>query len=171
METIQILMEEHQIILGKLNELADLIRSDKLDKTKSHFYLDFVREYVDLYHHDKEEKILFKWMVENQPDLQGGPINCMLDEHDKGRLLIQHAKLLTENLNPDSELYEKTKVELHQTLFEFIDILTMHIEKEDSILYKMAESVNQRTQNGDESMLNAINAISETHKETVSVYF
>ena len=88
MKTTQILMNEHQVILKELSELNSLLKQDHLENHKLLRSIGFIQEYADNYHHAKEEEIYFKWMIEKNPSFKNGPIHCMLDEHDKGRIFI-----------------------------------------------------------------------------------
>lgn len=142
MKVTKILMEEHQIILRQLDRLEDLLdTSDNNIINEIDYYFDFIKYYSDEFHHAKEEDIYFQWMIAKNPGLEFGPIKCMLSEHDLFRTLVDNAKNAFKN--NDIQLAK-------QNLTEFVAGLRMHINKEDNVLYKMADTLNDN--DGDELM-------------------
>jgi len=148
MKCIDILMEEHQIILNKLSELEEnLSQETTIDKMRK--AIDFIQNYADHFHHLKEEDILFKWMIEKNPMFaHGGPIQVMLSEHEMGRSFIRNA-------NDELEKYESDQARglqgVKENLMMFVNLLRDHIHKEDNILYMMARQLDDGT--GDATML------------------
>lgn len=150
MHSIEILMAEHQIILKKLAGLKELLPTLAVpDLHLVSKYMDFIRIYADEYHHAKEEKILFPWMIEQNPAFEFGPIGCMIKEHELGRKLIQNAVCILEKENISGEEIEALK----DLLGNFITVLADHIGKEDNVLYQMAEEMDQALKKGDEIMM------------------
>jgi hemerythrin-like domain-containing protein len=162
MRTTEILMSEHQVILSALEKLETILRDDLFTQEKELSYcFEFIKEYSDDYHHGKEEDVYFKWIVENNPGLEQGPISCMLKEHDIFRALVKKGK---ENLS----IYLETKDQVAQkncieALSEFIENLRAHINKEDQVLYQMAEQINVNVKNGDEKMLGLFQEVEKAH--------
>lgn len=151
MQVIDILMLEHQRILSQLNDAEDMLEEPlKENLGKLNTFLDFIVDYADSYHHAKEEEILFNWMRSKNPSLDHGPLRCMLSEHDSGRNLIIGIKGALESyINGDLAKEDY----IHSRLSNFISLLRDHIEKEDKILYMMAEHLNDQFQDGDKIML------------------
>lgn len=128
------LMDEHQNILRVMSVVE--IECEKIDNGKAIniiFFNDlsnFIKNYVDKFHHMKEEDILFKAMLENEENMHCNPIPIMLHEHETGRnwlTIIQEA--ITEN----------NSQKLTSGAREYCQLLREHIFKEDNILYPMAE--------------------------------
>lgn len=159
MQAIDLLMQEHQIILEKLDDLKQKIST--LSKSDSNYlksFVRFVKEYVDDFHHQKEEGILFEWMIQLNPGMQNGPIHCMLNEHNEGRKIISYVEFLIEKL----ELSENTidiQEDLSENLNLFIELLENHISKEDNVLYQMARDLDSQAQSGDSQMLQRMQQI------------
>jgi len=140
MEAIETLMGEHRIIergLDALTAFADgaLRRTDD-DRQELGRFVEFIREFADACHHGKEEDILFKAMVEAGFPSQGGPIAVMLHEHDVGRAFVKRLADLATQAAPWSA---GDREALAEAAHGYASLLRQHIQKEDSILYPMAE--------------------------------
>lgn len=130
------------------------------------FLIDYITIYVDGYHHAKEEEVLFPWMLEKNPNLKFGPIGVMLGDHDHGRALIKQSKEYLGQIQSSTEDNESLPG-LQQTLGEFIQHLSAHIDKEDNVLYQMAEQLNNQFQDGDTLMNPILEEIELKMKETI----
>lgn len=152
------LISEHAVILEKLEEMEEVIEKlPKVDHNEYTLFFEFVREYVDQYHHNKEEDYYFKWIVKRNPALEFGPIACMLKEHNQGREYIQNAA---------NALEINDTTALKNNINGFIDLLRSHIEKENTVLYKMADDIDRQTQDGDSQLLAAFQEINKNLEKT-----
>jgi len=142
MNPIEKLIEEHNTILNGISLLES--GSDRLEggeKIPPDFFrkmIDFIRSYADKYHHAKEEDILFvKMQAAGFPSGQG-PVAVMLAEHDQGRRFI----VGLENANEQYAAGENSFIQdIIENARDYIDLLRQHINKEDNVLYPMAENV------------------------------
>ena len=140
MEAIETLMSEHRIIeraIDALTAYADETRrrtSD--DKQELGRFVEFIRQFADGCHHGKEEDILFKAMVEAGFPSQGGPIAVMLHEHDVGRAFVKRLADLAAQVAPWNA---RDREALAEAAHGYANLLRQHIQKEDAILYPMAE--------------------------------
>ena len=168
MQVIDILMLEHQRILRQLDDAEEMLEKPlKENLGKLNIFLDFIVDYADSYHHAKEEEIFFNWMRSKNPLLDQGPLRCMLSEHDSGRDLIIGIKgALKSYINGDMAQEDY----IHSRLSIFISLLREHIEKEDRILYQMAEQLNDQFQDGDKIMLPKFEVVREKHQTCVRKY-
>ncbi len=128
------LMDEHQNILRVISvvetECEKIANGKAIDLDFFNGLSDFIKNYVDKFHHMKEEDILFKAMLENGENMHCNPVPVMLYEHENGRnwlALIEEA--VTEN-NPQK---------LISGANGYCRLLREHIFKEDNVLYPMAE--------------------------------
>lgn len=141
---IQILREEHQIILQKIGELRRIL--DKPAKNYDGHELsklkDIVHHLIDAEsHHKREEEALF-------PELERkgitGPPRVMRMEHEE---LRAHKKALKELLESRKKLNYKdflSKLKEHGSYI--VQNLDSHIFKEDNILYTTAlETIEEET--------------------------
>jgi len=142
MTATEVLKHEHKIvllILGVAKREAQYIQdtghmdSEKLDKI-----LDFFKVFVDQCHHGKEEEYLFPKMQEKGLPAQGGPIAVMLQEHERGR---QRVKAIGETLIQAKAGDIQAKAALAVNLCAYIEHLQAHIDKENDVLFPMADQL------------------------------
>lgn len=153
MKATEILVAEHALISRYMLTFKEKLSRPQLPpKTDYQHFISFVREYVDKFHHAKEEDIYFVWMKECRPELEFGPLKCMLKEHDLGRALIVKA---------DSLIGENNLSKANEYILEFIILLEEHIEKENTVLYKMADNIDHLQGGGDENLLPSFEKVQE----------
>ena len=133
------LSDEHRVIervLAVLQKLTTRPVENSLDCWKK--ALDFFSHFADQCHHFKEEQVLFPAMEERGIPREGGPIGMMLMEHEEGRAYVRamlSAIALVETKNEAAKeiLVDKAKA--------YLQLLKEHIQKEDEILFKIADDV------------------------------
>jgi hemerythrin-like domain-containing protein len=133
MNVTQVLLDEHALILRALETLeaaaARLERGDRLGEGWWQQLAAWFGTFADRVHHAKEEQILFPAMVRaGVPGGGGGPIGVMLAEHEEGR------RLLAALADPDPRRRA-------ETARRYAALLRAHIDKENSVLFPMAEAV------------------------------
>jgi hemerythrin-like domain-containing protein len=139
MKPTRILSDEHRVIevvLDCLERLTEKAQTDgKLDGESARNALDFFRNFADQCHHGKEEQHLFTAMVQKGAPREGGPIAVMLNEHDQGRAFIRG---MAEQIDA-AEQGESTAIDKFEAHARgYVNLLRMHIQKEDNILFPMA---------------------------------
>jgi hemerythrin-like domain-containing protein len=138
MDAIDLLMDEHQLILRSLDALdafsADLARGGE-DRAELTRFVRFIREFADARHHGKEEDILFKAMVAAGFPRDGGPIAVMLMDHDAGRA---HVAAMAARAGQAGSWSDADRAAAVSAARGYTDLLRGHIRKEDQILYPMA---------------------------------
>ena len=136
MKPIEILKEEHQVILGVIQVIDAIVskirKGEKIDNNDLRDIVDFIKTFADRCHHRKEEDLLFKYMIDAGVPKEGGPIEVMLSEHEMGRRFV---KIMEDSLNRQSVDYSK----FVEGASGYSGLLNEHIYKEDNILYRMAE--------------------------------
>jgi hemerythrin-like domain-containing protein len=140
MDSINLMMDEHKYIkrgLAVMRKMSIAILNGAevpFDDFKK--IIDFVRNYADKHHHNKEEEILFKKMVDDLgQEMVQAPISGMLVEHDFGRLFIKNLELALERVKEgDSD----SKVDVIANAVGYTDLLNRHIDKEDKVIYTFA---------------------------------
>ncbi|MGQ9627286.1 MAG: hemerythrin domain-containing protein [Anaerolineae bacterium] len=134
------LKEEHKAIklILKILEKACVRLESGEEVNPEHLeqILEFIKLFADKCHHGKEEDLLFLAMEEAGFPREGGPIAVMLMEHDLGRNYVK-------GMSEDVAQYKAGELEISSKIVEnarnYIALLTQHIEKEDNILYPMAD--------------------------------
>ena len=135
----EMLSNEHRVIervLAVLQKLTARPVENSLDSWRK--TLDFFSRFADQCHHFKEEQVLFPAMEEHGIPRDGGPVGMMLMEHEEGRTYVRamlSAIPLVETKNEAAKeiLVDKAKA--------YLRLLKEHIQKEDEILFKIADDV------------------------------
>jgi hemerythrin-like domain-containing protein len=142
MTVIEELKAEHQAVLLTIRILDQITSKlevgQAIDLKHLDQILEFLRVFVDKCHHGKEEKVLFPAMVEAGIHQEGGPIGVMLYEHEQGRSFVQGLKHGVEDYRDSKEGASDIIIENAQ---KYGRLLAAHIEKENNVLYVMAERV------------------------------
>ncbi len=142
----EILKEEHQNVLQKLDALEEVIShldkkeeiSPKLKELASFFETDF------WIHFTKEEEALFP-EIEKFIPREGGPTGMMLVEHEDLRNTNREFQPVIYDYLGDSGSAEIKRM-IQEYGSHFIGVLRQHIDKEDNILFMMADMHLDQTQ-------------------------
>ena len=138
----KVMVDEHQLILRMISLVEHntaLLEEGKFRNWQ--FYLDavdFIRNYADSFHHAKEEDVLFVALIKNGMPEKQSPIEAMHMEHDEGRA---HVRAIEEAAQKalDGETGQAAIVAKHAKGYAVL--LRGHIEKENDILYPLAERI------------------------------
>ncbi len=142
MVATEALKNDHRIIEKMLNVLE--VVSNKIEQGEEvpvdilKKATDFIRNFADSYHHGKEEDLLFKTMEEKGFPREGGPIGMMLIEHDEGR---DYVRALAEGIEKYASGDTSAKKTIVENARNYAGLLAPHIQKEDNILYMMADNI------------------------------
>lgn len=151
------LQNDHDAIMLALDVFSKILDSIKIGNNPNPDelldFLDFLKEFADKCHHGKEEGILFPAMIASGVPDRGGPIGVMMAEHIQGRGLIHTMSEALEEPE-DYARFEKAGR-------AYIALLQAHIQKENNVLFPMADRVISSDQL--ESMFHAF----EVHEEEV----
>lgn len=136
-QAIEDLKHEHDVILMSLKILGGICREMELGRmdrsSDPRAFIDFLKEFADKCHHGKEENILFPALVNAGIAQEGGPVGVMLHDHAQGRKLIQQMESgISPTLNVPIFL---------EGAYGYTELLQKHIQKENEILFPMAERV------------------------------
>lgn len=138
----RVMMDEHQLILRMITLVeanTALLEAGKFSDWQ--FFLDavdFIRNYADRFHHAKEEDVLFVALIDNGMPARQSPIEAMQIEHEQGRAHVQAMELAARQaLAGDSG--KAAAIAAHAK--GYAQLLRGHIDKEDHILYPLAERI------------------------------
>jgi hemerythrin-like domain-containing protein len=142
MKPTEDLIHEHnaiKVMLDIMSKIAGNINKDKVSSTKEiEEIVDFLRTFADKCHHGKEENALFPALVEAGIPEENGPIGVMLHEHTIGRGYI---KEIDDNVGNYKMGVTGSAQSIADTLLKYVTLLQNHIQKEERILFPMAEKV------------------------------
>ena len=136
----QALVNEHRLILRMITLLehnAPLTAAGTYSNWQ--FYLDgvdFIRNFADRFHHAKEEDVLFEALVKNGMPRENSPVAAMMMEHDQGRAFVKAMETAAREALDNQTGKEHI---IADNALAYAELLRGHIEKEDEILYPLAE--------------------------------
>ena len=141
------LREEHRAVKLMLRILDGICTDIEFGKSVRQEHLEelveFIRIFVDRCHHKKEEAYFFPEMEKAGIPSAGELITSLKKEHEQGR---QHVSRI------EDSVYEKEEYRKLSALVEnsraYIQLLTLHIDKEENNLFPMADAyLSQAVQN------------------------
>jgi hemerythrin-like domain-containing protein len=134
----QILTDEHRVIERVLGAVEKLAKGPvgALEPWKK--ALDFIRHFADQCHHFKEEKVLFPAMEARGIPREDGPIGMMLMEHEEGRSYVRAMFAAISLIEAKNEAAKESLLGSAQA---YCRLLREHIQKEDEVLFRMADEV------------------------------
>jgi hemerythrin-like domain-containing protein len=136
----EILRLEHEAIVKMLDvtekaagrlERDEAVRPEVLANLQ-----EFFRLFVDQCHHGKEEELLFPLLEQKGMPRGGGPIGVMLHEHEEGRALIREMRDAAEATKSGAAGAGSRWAGAARG---YVGLLRHHIEKENNVLFVMAE--------------------------------
>jgi hemerythrin-like domain-containing protein len=137
-----VMVDEHRLILRMataLEKKAHRLREG--GAAEWDFFLeavDFIRNYADRFHHAKEEEILFRELVRNGMPAENSPVAAMLMAHDQGRALVRG---MEDAARKGKEGDPSAAAAVAENALAYVAFIREHIDKEDNILYPLAERV------------------------------
>jgi hemerythrin-like domain-containing protein len=140
MNSIELMMDEHKYIkrgLAIIRKISiAILNGTEVPYDDFKKLIDFIRNYADKHHHNKEEEILFKKMTDELgAEMVQAPISGMLVEHDFGRLFVKNLELALERVKEGDN---DSKVDIIANAIGYTDLLNRHIDKEDKVIYTFA---------------------------------
>lgn len=142
MTATEVLKNEHKVIILALNgaerEAKSIQDTNKINVEKVTKIVDFFKNFADKCHHAKEEKYLFAKMEERGISKESKPISFAFKEHMKGREKVNRIReALPKAGKGDSSAIKSVK----DNLSTYVQLLRGHIDREDNILFPMAERI------------------------------
>jgi hemerythrin-like domain-containing protein len=140
MKPTQDLKKEHEaikLLLKILRKISEKLESgEKVSVKHLDSILEFIRVFADKCHHGKEEGLLFPAMENAGIPRERGPIGVMLREHEEGRNFV---KGMREAVTRFKKGDRKAEADIAKNARNYSALLSQHIDKEDNILYPMAD--------------------------------
>jgi hemerythrin-like domain-containing protein len=141
MRITEMLRAEHEVILLALQVLEDaaaaLQEGAAVEPQRLGILMEFLREYADACHHAKEEQHLFPALEARGLPREGGPIGCMLHDHEEGRDLVRTMVALLPEVGAEPG---KARA-FAGAASQYCGHLRDHINKENNVLFRMAASL------------------------------
>jgi AhpD family alkylhydroperoxidase len=135
------LEREHQVIqqaVAAASVMADrLEQSQPLNHAQLRDLAEFLHEYADRLHHEKEERLLFPLLEKRGVPASGCPLAALRHEHETGRALVSELSALAGTGGDDSGRREQVLSVLRRLVKLYIE----HVWKEDYLLIPMSAKV------------------------------
>jgi len=134
------LAAEHEyvkLVVGAMDdEVAYIERTGRVHAERVAQMIDFTRNFTDGDHHAKEEDLLFP-LLEERSAAAGGTVSVLLSEHAAARGCIRAIDAAL----PDAEGSEEARGVIAENLKLYAFLLPLHIGKEDTVLFPLADKV------------------------------
>jgi hemerythrin-like domain-containing protein len=142
MKPTEVLKNEHRVIERMLSVLERAMERE-LNVEDLERMIDFFKNFADKCHHGKEEDMLFPEMEKAGVPREVGPIGVMLMEHTQGRNFIKGMVEAISEIRDGRDSRDK----FIENAKNYISLLREHIQKEDNILFNIAEvHLDEKTQ-------------------------
>jgi hemerythrin-like domain-containing protein len=136
MDLFDVLVDEHRLIQRTLEALERFVdsvdRGADLDAHELNRFVVFLRDFVDLVHHEHEERILFPAMARLGYSRAGAPIAYVREEHRREHSILLDVRQAALRTNPPSSA---ELAHLLRRLRELIAFQRDHMKKENELLY------------------------------------
>lgn len=136
------LKHEHKIILVIMGaadrEARSIQTTGRVDVATLDKMVDFCQVFLDRCHHGKEEEYLFPMLEKKGVAREQGPIGVMLQEHEAGR---QRLKAIAASLPQAGAGDPQAVAGLAASLEAYSALLRAHIDKENNVLFPMADGL------------------------------
>ncbi|MDK2847670.1 MAG: hypothetical protein PWP34_1023 [Desulfuromonadales bacterium] len=140
MQAIEELEKEHKAIEQMLLILeavaGKLERQESVPLEDLEAIVEFIAIFADQCHHAKEEDSLFPALEQAGLPQKGHPVETLLEEHATGRRLTAS---LRESLGRMRSGDKAAGPAFAETVSQYMDLLELHIEKERTVLFPLAE--------------------------------
>lgn len=132
-------LENDHIFILKLTDVMKAVTlSERPDVKLIEDIIDIIKNFADGLHHAKEENILFPALENKGFSSKQGPVAVMIHEHVQGRNFV---KGMSDNLDLFKKGDDAAISDIYRNMAGYADLLFNHINKENNILFKMADNV------------------------------
>ncbi len=140
MNVLQSLVQEHRLIRQYLDNLAFAVeRIEHGGRPPREFFENavlFAREFVDGYHHFKEEHQMFVALAQKVKGKHDAAIEALRYQHERSRALVSAIANAIAGYDKGDE---RAVLDILESTVSFGSLLRQHINREDSVFYPMAK--------------------------------
>lgn len=132
------LENDHVYILRLTDVMLAMVEKQSVEISHYQLVIDLIRNFADGIHHAKEEDLLFPLMGEKGFSPESGPVAVMLHDHEEGRKYVKGASAGIQEFNNGNTDALQT---ISENMTGYALLLKGHIDKENNILFRMADQV------------------------------
>ncbi|GEM_PF-647894 len=131
--TIGSLLQEHKQISRELELLESFIKERKFPQQEILGFLTNLNSFTLSGHHEKEEQILFRWMLDQNPNADKTIIKKIIDEHIELDGILQGLiKDINHGVSIDSLKFD---------MLNFMEMYREHIDLEENFIFLIAKGL------------------------------
>jgi hemerythrin-like domain-containing protein len=138
----EVLSEEHGLLLralGLFGRYAERLASGgACDTRHARAFLRFFRDFGDMRHQEKEERLLFPWLEAEGLPGHAGPLAVLKSEHEHARDLRLVLSLAADGWVESPRDFDGRQ-RFRSLALRFVELMTAHIEKEEQVLFPLAD--------------------------------
>uniref|UniRef100_UPI003217D272 hemerythrin domain-containing protein n=1 Tax=uncultured Draconibacterium sp. TaxID=1573823 RepID=UPI003217D272 len=132
------LENDHVYILRLTEVILAMVKQQSANVEHFKSIIGLIRNFADGTHHKKEEDLLFPIMGKKGFSPEQGPVAVMLHEHEEGRKYVSKAAKGIQELEAGNSVALQA---IYNNLSEYALLLQQHIDKENNVLFRMADQV------------------------------
>jgi len=132
------LENDHMYILRLIDVMEQMVLTVSTEMKHIEMVVNLIQNYADGFHHAREENLLFPLLLEKGFSKEQGPLSVMLHDHEQGRKFVKGMVAEIDNIKRGDV---SAITELYENMQGYIDLLRLHIAKENSVLFHMADNV------------------------------
>lgn len=137
MDTATQNLENDHVFIVKLTDIIlSMVKKQSTNTDHFDLIINLIRNFADGTHHAKEEGFLFPLMGEKGFSPEFGPVAVMLHEHEQGRNYVKAAVEAIQKFKTGNQAALQS---VYENLSGYAYLLQNHIDKENNILFKMAD--------------------------------
>ena len=140
MNAIEILVEEHKLILSGLELLTTaaekIVRNQNPPREFFEKAAIFTRDFTNKFHHYKEEIVMFGLLAQKKSGEIDGELERLRNQHE---ILRNYISEISDSLDGYSKNVDAEVRRLHRNPSEYIETLRRHIHAEDKLFYPLVQ--------------------------------
>jgi hemerythrin-like domain-containing protein len=138
LNAIQILVEEHRVILRGLDLLTTaaekIVRNQNPPRAFFEKAVSLTLNFTNKFHHYKEEIVMFGLLAQKHEGAFDSEIERLRDQHHS---LHNYMNEISKSLDAYSKSIQSEVRRLHRNLSDYIETLRRHINAENAIFYPL----------------------------------
>lgn len=155
-DPVRILLEEHTLLLKAIETGRDIqeVSDDTTYSNLMNDFIIFIRNYTEIYHHPKEESILYPLLQNRSSAMSAEFIFEICDNHEDFKSMIASI---------ENHFVACDYKQLRKDMFNYFKLLTDHIQRENIIILSVASDI--LTIEEKENIYNLFETIDKTNGE------
>ena len=140
MRPLDVLRDEHRLILRFLDQVEAAVDSLVADqRPPPEFFekaLAFAESFANVFHHIKEEEIMFARFAAKKNGAIGSQVDLLLHQHDRARGYLEAVRNALSGYSVGESIPTSSVLE---NMAAYVVLLRNHIHREDCFLYPLVE--------------------------------